>query len=171
MHLSTRRGDAHRDAAFLTALLPLQLQLAGERDPNVSTLISRWPPSWQGDNMPAPFGSRSPDLQLPGPELSRGFSRSASRPQGQVFGGASTRWSYSRPRASRRLHWHWLMASDACVWELPDIRLSASLCVCHGPDRDQRRSCCRAAVVTLANPSVRRSIRCGNIGLVRNQCS
>jgi hypothetical protein len=46
--------------------------------------------------MPTPCSCRSPDLQLPGPELSRGFSRSASRPIGQVVGGAITRWSNSR---------------------------------------------------------------------------
>lgn len=91
--------------------------------------------------MPAPFGYRSPDLPLPGLELSRGFSRSASRPDGQVFGGASTRWSYSRPKASRRQHWHWHLASDSCVRELPDIRLSTSRCECHGSDRSPRRSC------------------------------
>lgn len=33
--------------------------------------------------MPTPYGCRSPDVQLPGPELSRGFSRSASRPSGR----------------------------------------------------------------------------------------
>ena len=130
----------------------VQLQPAGERDPNVSTMISCCLPSWQRDNMPAPFGNRSPDLPLPGPELSRGFSRSASHPQGQVFGGAITRWSYSRPKASRRQHWHWHGASESCVWELPDIRLSMSRCVCHGPDRGQRRSCFRAAVVADRNP-------------------
>lgn len=46
--------------------------------------------------MPAPFGNRSPDLQPPGQELSRGFSRSASRPYGQVLGGAITILSLSR---------------------------------------------------------------------------
>ena len=101
--------------------------------------------------MPAPFGNRSPDLPPPGPELSRGFSRSASRPCGQVVGGAITRWSYSRPGASRRQHWHWHGASDSCVWELPDIRLSMSRCECHGPDRSQRRSCFRAAGVLRQN--------------------
>jgi hypothetical protein len=105
--------------------------------------------------MSAPFGNRSPDLPPPGPELSRGFSRSASRPDGQVFGGASTRWSYSRPGASRRQHWHGHGASDSCVCELPDIRLSTSRCECHGPDRSQRRSCFRATGVMCGNPSNR----------------
>ncbi len=65
--------------------------------PNVSTLISHYLPSWQKGNVPTPFGCRSPDLLLSGLELSRGFSHSASRPHGQVCGGASTNWSYSRP--------------------------------------------------------------------------
>jgi len=103
--------------------------------------------------MPTPFGYRSPDLQLPGLELSRGFSRSASRPNGQVVGGAITIWSNSRPGASRRQHWHWHWASDSCVWELPDIRLSTSRCECHGPDRGQRRSCKRAASLRCRNRS------------------
>lgn len=141
---------AQRDAA--SPHDSLLLQPAGERDPNVSTLISHCLPSWQRDNMPAPCGYRSPDLPLPGLELSRGFSRSASRPIGQVVGGAITRWSFSRHGASRRLHWHWHWASDTCVWELPDIRLSTSRCKCHGSDRSLRRSCFRAARVLCGNP-------------------
>jgi hypothetical protein len=68
-------------------------------------MVSHRRPSLAWDDTPAPSGNRSPDLPLPGPELSRGFSRSVSRPQGQVLGDAITRWSNSRPGASRRLHW------------------------------------------------------------------
>lgn len=69
--------------------------------------------------MSAPSGSRSPDLQLPGLELSRGFSRSASRPNGQVVGGAITRWSYSR-------HWGVAEAALALARGQRFLRLGAS---------------------------------------------
>ena len=132
--------------------LLLQLQLAGERDPNVSTLISHCLPSWQGDNMPAPFGNRSPDLLPPGPELSRGFSRSASRPHGQVVGGAITIWPFSRPKASRSQHWRGTRPASPASGS---FQISACLRLdvyVNGPDRGQRRSCCRAAVVMFRFP-------------------
>lgn len=57
--------------------------------------------------MPALFGGRSPDLPLSGLEHLRGFSRRASRPNGQAVGGAITRWPFSRRMASRRQHSRW----------------------------------------------------------------
>lgn len=121
------------------------LKRAGERDPNVRTHVSHRLPSGRG-NTPAPYGHQSPDLLLSGPELSRGFSRSASRPQAGV-GGASTKWHSTRPSASRSCigvgHW----ANDSCVWEHPGIRSVSSLRIHLCPDPGSGRSCCRAALV------------------------
>lgn len=55
------------------------------------------PPLLARGGMSTPSGCRSPNLMLLGLEPSRGFSRSASCPHGQVFGGAVTKWSFSRP--------------------------------------------------------------------------
>lgn len=99
--------------------LERKLNTAGEKDPNLSTLVSHRRPSLAWDDTPAPSGNRSPDLPLPGPELSRGFSRSVSRPHGQVLGDAITRWPYSHPKVSRRLHWRW-------PWGQRCLRLGAS---------------------------------------------
>jgi hypothetical protein len=105
IHLSPRNRNpakgARRCAQFPTRDKPTDKNGAGEKDPNVSKLVSHRRPSLAWDDTPAPSGNRSPDLLLPGLGLFRGFSRSASRPHGQVFGGASTSWSYSR-RLGRR---------------------------------------------------------------------
>lgn len=91
--------------------------------------------------MPAPFGHRSPDLQLPGPELSRGFSRSASGPEGQVMVAlAPDGLTLAR---GRRGGLHWRRQRGQRV-----LRLGASRyphfyvsCVMCSPERGQRRSC------------------------------
>lgn len=91
--------------------------------------------------MPTPFGSRSPNMMLLGPELSRGFSRSASCPHGQVLGGAVTKWFLSRPVDVAE-------ATLAPAQGQRFVRLGASryppFCVSKnfdGPDRGRRRSC------------------------------
>lgn len=77
--------------------LKRKLGTAREKDPNLRKLISHRRPSLAWGDTPAPSGNRSPDLLLPGPELSRGFSRSASSPQGPAVGGAITSWSLLTP--------------------------------------------------------------------------
>jgi hypothetical protein len=54
---------------------------AGGEGPKLKHTDFASPPSWHFDDTSAPLGNRSPDLPPPGPERSRGFSRSASRPQ------------------------------------------------------------------------------------------
>lgn len=80
-------------------------------------------------------------MMLLGLEPSRGFSRSASCPHGQVFGGAVTKWSFSR-------HVDVAEAALAPAQGQRFMRLGASryppFCVSKnfdGPDRGRRRSC------------------------------
>lgn len=128
------------------------------------------PPLLARGGMSTPSGCRSPNLMLLGLEPSRGFSRSASCPHGQVFGGAVTNCLSHVPWTSRRQRWRRHRASDSCVWELPDIRPSVSLGLCHGPDRGHRRSCYRAARIV---PNIDRIIRAYQREILRsvgNQC-